>query len=121
LTIYVIVENVPAYDHLAGADDVHECLCHAFGYFSDDNLAEAKVEEINRKWRVEYVEKYDRQSLTELAEKEDIYPLLDALVKWGCIDDEDRDRVQDELERYGFIPMNPANYIPKRIRGRKIV
>lgn len=121
MTIYVIVENVPAYDNRAGQDDVHECLCHALGYFTDPNLAEIEVEKQNKKWRVEYVAKYDRQSLVELAEAADIYPLLDALVQWGCIQEEDRDTVQDDLERYGYVPVNPANYQPKRIRGRKIV
>lgn len=109
MTIYVIVENVPAYDERAGQDDVHECLCQALGYFSDPNAAEIEVEKHNKKWRVEYVAKYDRQSLIELAEDEDINPLLDALVQWSYILDDDRDTVQDDLDRYGYIPVNPAH------------
>lgn len=121
MTIYVIVENCPAYDDRAEQDDIHTCLCESLGYFTDDNLAEIEVEKHNKKWRVEYVAKFDRQSLNELAEAADIYPLLDALVKWGCIQEDEYDQVHDDLERYGYVPVNPANYQPKRIRGRKIV
>jgi hypothetical protein len=114
MNIFVIVENVPAIDDEGGSwrsiDDVHECLCESLGYFSDENQAEARVEELNRDHRLEYIHAHfsgldEFEHLEKLAANSDIYPLLDAISK---ATKEQDDNLEDELgSRYGFISLKP--------------
>jgi len=114
MIIFVIVENVPAIDDEGGSwrsiDDVHECLCESLGYFLDENQAEARVEELNRDHRLEYIRTHfsgldEFESLEKLAADSDIYPLLDAISK---ATKEYDDNLEDELgSRYGFISLKP--------------
>jgi hypothetical protein len=47
-TVYVIVENLPV--HEDGEYSVGECICQSMGFYTDENLAQAKVDQLNEKW-----------------------------------------------------------------------
>ena len=80
-TIFVIVENIPAITN--GEDDTHECICVHLGYFTDENVAEAKVNKLNKEY------------LAELRDE----------------NGEEWEPSEDDETRFGFIPVEPENTI----------
>jgi hypothetical protein len=47
MTVFIIVENLPVIED--GAEDCHESVVTALGYFTDENAAEAKAIELTNK------------------------------------------------------------------------
>jgi IS5 family transposase len=47
MTVFIIVENLPVVEH--GEEDIHECVLATLGYFTDENVAEAKSVELTNK------------------------------------------------------------------------
>ena len=80
-TVFVIVENIPAITN--GEDDTHECICTHLGYFTDENVAEVKVNELNSRY---------------LAEQRDE-------------NGDDWEPTEDDETRFGFIPLEPENQV----------
>lgn len=81
-TIYVIVENVSSRDNESGDWNVDECLCPKLGYFTDENAAENKVQDLNER----NAERFSDE-------------------EWELMTDEER---EEHETRYGFVPLELA-------------